>query len=121
MSEKLTLCLRCSSQQRTLKKLKPQQASDLPPATGNCSSVIGENDMLKSQAEFRYQADCTLLDCPPGLFLFNGRLGFKSEYHPRSKDNMEVYVVESGECFWGGTSRADDRSKLVVTPIECGD
>ena len=74
-----------------------------------------------------------LADCPPGLFSFRGAIGFKTEYRgmdtvgptdvPGSQirwavgRHSEVYVVESGEAFWGGTSRKDDREELMVTPI----
>ena len=49
----------------------------------------------------------TLLDCPPGLFLFRidsgePSVGFKSEYG-KGATTMEVYCVDSGEAFWGGT------------------
>lgn len=53
----------------------------------------------------------SLRDCPPGLFLFSGILGFKSEY------GQDAYVVESGEFFWGGTSTHEERLKLEVKPI----
>jgi hypothetical protein len=45
----------------------------------------------------------SLLECPPGLFLFglNRNVGFKSEYGANNPHNMEVYCVDSGEAFWG--------------------
>ena len=58
----------------------------------------------------------TLAACPPGLFRFNGRLGFKSEY----RDDLgcaEAFVVESGEAFWGGTTDKIVRDKLLVVPV----
>lgn len=57
----------------------------------------------------------TLNLCPPGLFLFNGALCFRTEY--RDHNGAEAYVVQSGEYFWGGTNRAEDRGELLVNPI----
>lgn len=68
----------------------------------------------------------TLGDCPPGLFLFEGRcLGFKSEYKTESKSRpgfwqSDAYVVESGEYFWGGTSQPEWREQLMVLPLGVG-
>ncbi|HEX7856119.1 MAG TPA: hypothetical protein VF503_20760 [Sphingobium sp.] len=72
----------------------------------------------------------TLQACPPGLFLFNGYLGFKTEYPATvGKDNgngevtwtvscwPEAYVVESGEFFWGGAKTHADRATLLVSPV----
>lgn len=59
---------------------------------------------------------CRLDECPPGLFLHGGTLGFKSEYRtPMGK--VEAYVVESGDFFWGGSKTNDDRDVLLVTPV----
>ncbi|TWB58710.1 hypothetical protein [Nitrospirillum viridazoti] len=65
----------------------------------------------------------TLADCPPGLFLFQGYLGFKSEYsicHAETKLPLgpEAYVVASGEIFWGGASSHEARKALLVIPID---
>lgn len=54
---------------------------------------------------------CCLIECPPGLFLFDGTLGFRTEY-----GTMDSYVVESGEAFWGGASDDGARAKLLVQP-----
>lgn len=64
----------------------------------------------------------TLLDCPPGLFIFGIErdapyIGFKSEYG-NSVDNLEVFCVESGECFWGGTSGKAERAAVKVVPAK---
>lgn len=75
-----------------------------------------------------------LADCPPGLFLFNGTLGFKTEYRGmetvgpvnvpgdqvrwRVGTHSEVYVASSGEAFWGGVTKKDDREALLVTPVD---
>lgn len=58
---------------------------------------------------------CTLAECPPGLFVFEDTLGIKTEYRTDSAD-IEVYVAESGEVFWGGVKTPELRSKLIVTP-----
>lgn len=60
--------------------------------------------------------ECTLLECPPGLFLFKGSLGFKTEYGCHNPHNMEVYCVGSGEAFWGGTDNRANLGDLRVTP-----
>lgn len=49
---------------------------------------------------------CTLAECRPGYFVFNGEyLGFKSGYY--SKDNKPDAYNEAGEFYWG------DSEKLV--------
>lgn len=67
---------------------------------------------------------CTLDECPPGLFMFNGIMGFKSEYtttldNPR-RYQCDAYVVESGEYFHGGAKNTQERAALVVTPLRTG-
>lgn len=70
---------------------------------------------------------CTLAECPPGLFLFEGKhLGFKTEYkspiqehrgpHDEMRYDIEVFVAASGETFWGGHTVREERQKLVVQP-----
>jgi hypothetical protein len=63
----------------------------------------------------------SLDECPEGLFLFNGTLCFKSEYHTQSQvtgySQCDAYVVSSGEYFWGGASTAEARDNLLVTPV----
>ena len=68
---------------------------------------------------------CTLNECPPGLFMFNGHLGFKSEYtttleNPR-RYQVDAYVVESGEYFWGGAKSTTERGQLMVEPVTLRD
>lgn len=58
---------------------------------------------------------CTLAECPPGFFVFEGWLGFKSEYGDDS-DKMEVFN-SGGEAFWGGVSGHEARAALVVQPV----
>jgi hypothetical protein len=56
----------------------------------------------------------TLAACPPGLFVFEGHYGFKTEY---TDDNgPEAYCEPSGEYFWGGAKTAKERANLVVMP-----
>ena len=58
----------------------------------------------------------TLECCPPGLFMFDGSFGFKTEY--QDENGPEAYCVGSGEYFWGGTSGdAHARRMLLVTPV----
>lgn len=70
----------------------------------------------------------TLAACPPGLFWFNGSLGFKSEYGAMEPvgsnfktfkvgNRADAYCADSGEYFWGGASTHEDRSKLLVYPV----
>jgi hypothetical protein len=76
-----------------------------------------------------------LRDCPPGPFLFNGTLGFKTEYGATQVDENgaamcgslvrfkisnwpDAYCMESGEFFWGGTTKHEDRARLLVQPID---
>lgn len=81
-------------------------------------------------AEYDTAAHCvTLAECPPGLFLWNGMLGFKSEYGAMKPDDAtsgkywkvgnqpDAYCADSGEYFWGGASNENDRAKLLVYPI----
>lgn len=59
----------------------------------------------------------TLADCPPGLFEFEGSLGFKTEYRT-NEGFVEAYCMDSGEFFWGGTETHVDRGHLLVRPAE---
>jgi len=59
---------------------------------------------------------CSLAECPPGLFLFEGSLGFKSKY--LIDGEMEVFCMDSGKHFWGHTGTRDQRRKLIVQPCE---
>lgn len=74
---------------------------------------------------------CTLRECPPGAFMFQGRLGFKTEYGAAILGTNErglqefvisewpdAYCMDSGEFFWGGTSTHADRAMLIVQPVE---
>jgi hypothetical protein len=72
-----------------------------------------------------------LADCPPGPFEFvtaSGEytLGFKTEYgcmtHAPAgwevSNYPEVYCMESGEAFWGGTTTHDARCELMVRSVQ---
>jgi hypothetical protein len=62
---------------------------------------------------------CTLLECPPGIFLYHDTVGFKSEYGcGPNAETIEVFVCESGEAFWGGTHTNEARHALIVQPCE---
>ena len=56
----------------------------------------------------------TLAACPPGLFVFDGHYGFKTEYS--DQNGPEAYCVASGEYFWGGAKSKEERANLVVMP-----
>jgi len=60
-------------------------------------------------------------NCPEGLFIFDGKhIGLKTEYVTTTSDGRrqsDAYVVASGEYFWGGAKTAEEREKLLVTPI----
>lgn len=80
--------------------------------------------MTIDPVELERLSDCTLAECPPGLFMFNGTMGFKSEYtttleNPR-RYQCDAYVVESGEYFHGGAKGTQDRAALIVTPLRTG-
>ena len=51
----------------------------------------------------------TLAECPPGFFLKDDMIGFKSEYN-------DVFC-DSGEAFWAGTSVQVERDKIIVQPL----
>ena len=67
----------------------------------------------------------SLVECPAGLFLFGFQsteqwpsVGFKTEYGTHSAFDMDVYCVESGEVFWGGTKTPLARGELQVMPAK---
>lgn len=60
---------------------------------------------------------CRLDECPPGLFIFNDTLGFRSEYWT-SSIKPDAYCLGSGEYFWGGTDGNMARAALIVQPVE---
>ena len=57
----------------------------------------------------------TLLECPPGFFVWQKILCLKSEY--RNKDgNIEAFN-EAGEFFWGGAKDHKQRDGIEVQPV----
>jgi hypothetical protein len=83
---------------------KQPNSGAFPVATGSALGLVNQRWW-----------ECTLDECPPGLFRHGDYYGFKTEY--RDKNGPEAYVVESGEYFWGGTSDRDERRQLRVTPV----
>lgn len=59
---------------------------------------------------------CRLGKCPPGHFVLDGNLCFKTG-HYTTKGHMEVYN-EAGEALWGGTNMESERVNLLVTPVK---
>lgn len=56
-----------------------------------------------------------LAECPEGPFLFDGIVGFKSEY---GDNNGFIHAFnEGGEYFWAGTKGPLEQRKLVVQPL----
>ena len=103
---------------------------DEPSAPENARDWEDTAEEGEIGAEYDAAGHCvTLAECPPGLFLYNGTLGFKSEYgamepddamngkHWKVGNRADAYCADSGEYFWGGTSNHDDRAKLLVYPI----
>lgn len=64
---------------------------------------------------------CTLKDCPPGLFVYDGTLGLKTEYYANingEEHQPEAYLAESGEVFHGDTGGDNvKRRGLPVQPV----
>lgn len=56
---------------------------------------------------------CKLSECPPGFFLFNDGVCFKSQYG-NDHDGQDVFL-EGGCSFWGGKDA--DRPNLIVQPL----
>ena len=61
--------------------------------------------------------ECTLYDCPPGPFRFQGEIHFKSEYSG-DRGEPDAYCGDSGEFFWGGAKSYKERNLLKVIPLE---
>lgn len=102
--------------------LRPARLAPTAPVEAGGSEEIGD--------EYEAAAHCVTLDeCPPGLFFWNGTLGFKSEYGAMEPvgsnfktwkvgSRADAYCADSGEYFWGGTSNYEDRAKVLVMPID---
>ncbi len=52
---------------------------------------------------------CTLLECPPGLFIYEDRIGLKSEYRTEN-GSIKAYCGSSGEYFCG-------KEDIIVQPV----
>lgn len=62
-----------------------------------------------------------LRDLRPGLFVDElGFVGFKTEYHHNDPGLMEVFCVDTGEVYWGGTDTKQNRADLWVCPASIG-
>lgn len=61
--------------------------------------------------------ECTLAECPIGLFLYDGAICLKIEYGD-NEGRIDAYIVDSGEFFWGGAKDRSDQRKVMVIPIE---
>jgi hypothetical protein len=60
-------------------------------------------------------APTILAQCPKGPFLFEGIVGFKSEY---MENNGFIHAFnEGGEFFWAGAKSADEQRMLMVQPL----
>lgn len=136
-----TDCKRCAGNGEIVtdwnEYLSPPKGAAADHATTDCPDCDGIGKVEAPAeageigAEYDAAAHCvTLAECPPGLFLWNGTLGFKSEYgamepvgisphHQQWKvgNRADAYCADSGEYFWGGTSNHDDRAKLLVYPV----
>jgi hypothetical protein len=73
---------------------------------------------------------CTLDECPPGLFMYEGTLAIKSA-HPgmvclKESPPFDTWKIEPGNInapladggcqFWGGTGTQEELRKLEVQP-----
>ena len=74
-------------------------------------SVKGSDNMKRLTITPEGWWPCALYKCPPGFFIYNDRLCFKTEY-----GSDEAYC-DSGEVFWGGAVDKENRKKLIVQPV----
>jgi hypothetical protein len=56
---------------------------------------------------------CSLGESRPGFFIWQDNLCFKDEYGSAGNS-----FNSAGEIFWGGVTTKEDRSRLVVQPVE---
>ncbi len=61
--------------------------------------------------------EISLEQCPPGLFLYNKMLCFKSAYPSSTDGGIDAYVVKSGELLWDSFGSFRNRSQSLVTPM----
>lgn len=60
---------------------------------------------------------CTFDKCPPGLFVYDGELCFKSEDStPNSEGLQEDAYWLSGQYWWGKAKTIKDRNAEIVQP-----
>ncbi len=80
-----------------------------------------------------YGDEVSLAECPPGPFMFEGSLGFRTEYGAmRTVGPVDVpgdqirwtvsrwpdaYCLDTGEAFWGGAATQEARASLIVQPM----
>lgn len=57
---------------------------------------------------------CALTECPPGPFLCDGELSFKSE--PGADGQIRVFNG-TGQTLWAGTGSFAEVCKIVVQPV----
>lgn len=79
-------------------------------------TIVGKTIMNPNKRKINIEVKqaVTLSVCPPGLFLFDNKYGFRTEY--TDENGPEAYCVESGEYFWGGAKNSKDRSLILVNP-----
>ena len=64
-----------------------------------------------------------LSNAPVGLFDYDGTICLKTEYGKVVTDEKgsfvapNTYIVDTGECFWGGAKTSRERNDLLVTPL----
>ena len=56
-----------------------------------------------------------LIDCQPGLFIYDNILCLKTEYF--HNERVEAYVVSSGEYFSPGPMTDEEYNNLMVYPV----
>ena len=56
-----------------------------------------------------------LIDCQPGLFIYDNTLCLKTEYF--YNERVEAYVVSSGEYFSPGQMTDEEYNNLMVYPV----
>ena len=65
--------------------------------------------------------ETTLARCPTGLFMFDGKLCFKSETQTENVNSgfpqTDAFTVPGGEYFWGGANSPPERESLIVRPV----
>ena len=56
-----------------------------------------------------------LIDCPPGLFIFDNMLCFKTIYF--WNERVEAYVVDTGDYFYPAKTSVEEYNNLMVYPV----